>query len=498
MPSSKPPSLATLLDANHPLLTVQPDDEPGFLRYLAETLKSRKRSAWTWSATRGLRRGVPGSKPERADTEHPAAALTHLLDCELKPDTLVLLDIAEHLPDPVLARLLKDTLYDTEARDASLVFVGDPAKLPADLRAIATSYEPPLPDDQDLEALVKRLASQSKKTRRTKVRVTRRALNVMVRNLRGLSLPQAERVIAEAIAEGQALTDEDTNTMLAAKRRLLHADGLLEYVQTPLNLSDIAGIRHLKRWLHDRRDAFSEDAEAFGLNPPRGVLMLGVPGSGKSLCAKAIAASWERPLLRLDPGALFDRYIGESEHRLRTALQQAEAMSPVVLWIDEIEKGFASASSRSNDGGTSQRMFGSLLTWMQDHTAPVFLVATANNIDALPPELLRKGRFDELFFVDLPSPAVRKAIFSIHLAKRKLDPKQFDLKQLAAASDGYTGAEIEAAITSALFAAFPSRTKPNTDAIATALRTSPPLSVTMAERLANLRHWAKTRTVPAD
>ncbi|MEM1211011.1 MAG: AAA family ATPase [Planctomycetota bacterium] len=498
MSHTRPPSLDTLLDANHPLITVQPDDEPAFLRELADTLKTHRHSAWTWSATRGLQRGVPSSVTERGNTEHPAAALTHHLDSDLKPDTLILLDVAEHLPDPVLARLLKDTLHDTAKRGATLVLLGNPAPLPANLRDTAVAYEPPLPDDDQLEALVKQLASQAKKHRRTEVRVTRRALNTMVRNLRGLSLPQARRVVAEAITNDPSFTDEDANHMLATKRRMLHADGLLEYVQTPLNLSDIAGIRHLKQWLKDRRDAFTDDAEAFGLQPPRGVLMLGVPGSGKSLCAKAIAASWERPLLRLDPGALFDRYIGESERRLRQALDQAEAMSPVVLWIDEIEKGFASASSRSNDGGTSQRMFGSLLTWMQDHTAPVFLVATANNIDALPPELLRKGRFDELFFVDLPSPTVRKAIFSIHLTKRKLNPKSFGLKRLADASDGYTGAEIEAAIASSLFAGFPSRTKPNTDAIEKALKTSPPLSVTMAERLASLRQWAKTRTVSAD
>ncbi|MEM6855440.1 MAG: AAA family ATPase, partial [Planctomycetota bacterium] len=234
------------------------------------------------------------------------------------------------------------------------------------------------------------------------------------------------------------------------------------------------------------------------LRPPRGMLLLGVPGAGKSLCAKAVASSWQRPLLRLDPSALYDRYIGESERRLRSALEQAEAMSPLVLWIDEIEKGFASAAAQSNDGGLSQRMFGTLLSWMQEHTAPVFIVATANNIDALPPELLRKGRFDEIFFVDLPSATVRKAIFRIHLSRRKLDPQTVDLKQLADASEGYTGAEIEAAIESALFEGFPSRKRPDTQTLIAAIRQSPPLSVTMGEKMHHLRRWAESRTVMAD
>jgi len=226
--------------------------------------------------------------------------------------------------------------------------------------------------------------------------------------------------------------------------------------------------------------------------------MLGVQGAGKSLCAKAIATAWRRPLMKLDPSVLFDRYIGESERRLREALKQAESMAPVVLWIDEIEKGFASAASHSIDGGLSQRMFGTLLTWMQEHKAAVFLAATANNIEALPPELLRKGRFDEIFFVDLPGEAARKQIFQIHIRKRGRDPKAFDTQALAAASEGYSGAEIEQAVVAALHVAFSAKGKLDTQMIATALAGSPPLSVTMAERINRLRAWAAGRCVPAE
>ena len=216
------------------------------------------------------------------------------------------------------------------------------------------------------------------------------------------------------------------------------------------------------------------------------------------MCAKAIATAWTRPLLKLDPGARYDRYIGESERRLRDAFAQAEAMAPVVLWIDEIEKGFASAGESSNDGGLSRRMFGSLLTWMQEHTAPVFLVATANDVQSLPPELLRKGRFDEIFFVDLPGEAAREAILSLHLKRRKQDPATFDIPALIATSKGYSGAEIEQAIVSGLHTAYNTRKTLETAHVADALRTSPPLSVIMAERIGQLRRWAKDRCVPAD
>ena len=241
-----------------------------------------------------------------------------------------------------------------------------------------------------------------------------------------------------------------------------------------------------------------DEAARFGIETPRGVLMLGVQGAGKSLCAKAIATAWQRPLLRMEAGALYDKYIGESERRLRMLLRQAEMMAPIVLWIDEIEKAFASAASRSTDGGLSQRMFGALLTWMQEHTEPVFLVATANDIEALPPELLRKGRFDEIFFVDLPLRNTRRDIFAIHLRKRKRDPNRFDLEKLADASDGFSGAEIEQAIIAGLHKAFAKDRELDTVLLLEAVASSPPLAVTMAERIDALRQWAVGRCVPAE
>jgi SpoVK/Ycf46/Vps4 family AAA+-type ATPase len=257
-------------------------------------------------------------------------------------------------------------------------------------------------------------------------------------------------------------------------------------------------MKRLKKWLELRKDAFGPEAAEFGLTAPRGVLMLGVQGAGKSLCAKAIATAWHQPLLRMDPSTLYASYIGESERNLREALRQTEMMSPVILWIDEIEKAFASAASRSADGGLSQRMFGTLLTWLQEHEAPVFVVATANDIEALPPELLRKGRFDEIFFVDLPIAATRKEILAIHLRKRNREPEKFDVDELAEASEGYSGSEIEQAIISALHEAYANKRDVDTGLILSALRNSPPLTVTMAESVEALRAWAEGRCVPAD
>jgi SpoVK/Ycf46/Vps4 family AAA+-type ATPase len=268
-------------------------------------------------------------------------------------------------------------------------------------------------------------------------------------------------------------------------------------------MDEIGGLSRLKKWLHQRKDAMREDAREMGLSPPRGVMLLGVQGAGKSLAAKAIAAAWKRPLMKLDPSVLYDRYVGESERRLREALAQAEAMSPVILWIDEIEKGFAGAASTSNDGGLSRRMFGTLLNWMQEHSSPVFLVATANDIEALPPELLRKGRFDEIFFVDLPGDEARRKILAIHLKKRKQDPAAFDLALLAERCEGYSGAEIEQAVISALHGVYAGRARQaaaslTTERLLEAILASPPLSVTMAEKINALREWARGRCVPAD
>jgi SpoVK/Ycf46/Vps4 family AAA+-type ATPase len=265
-----------------------------------------------------------------------------------------------------------------------------------------------------------------------------------------------------------------------------------------VELDSIGGLRRLKQWLAQREHSFDPQARDFGVAAPRGVLMLGIQGAGKSLCAKAIATAWQRPLLRMDVGALYDKYVGESERRLRDALRQAEMMAPIVLWIDEIEKAFAAAASQSNDGGLSKRMFGCLLTWMQEHNYPVFLVATANDIEALPPELMRKGRFDEIFSSTCRAKMYAGRSSRFTCARGKRNPQSYELDQLATQTDGFSGAEIEQAVMAGLHKAFAEKRQLTTEDLLEIVRNSPPLSVTMAEKVAGLRRWALDRCVPAD
>jgi SpoVK/Ycf46/Vps4 family AAA+-type ATPase len=454
---------------------------------------------WTWTVTRGVSSvmELEGAKPVE-NTEHPAAALYYMAH-QLQGRTFCLmLDLAPHMDDARTLRALRETIAAFRRTGSCLILLDHDSKLPEVIQCESTRFDVSLPGQQELAKLVRDTLRRAHKKKAVDVRIKQRELDIAVRNLRGLTRSAARQIVLDTIADDQTFDAEDINRILAQKRRHLHHDGLLEFVESPVDLTSIGGMRNLKQWLKQREDVFSAEAAQFGLVPPRGLLLLGVQGAGKSLAAKAIATGWKRPLLRLDPSVLYDRYVGESERRLRQALDQAQAMAPIVLWIDEIEKGFASAAAHSTDGGLSQRMFGTLLTWMQEHGEPVFLVATANNIEALPPELLRKGRFDEIFFVDLPDAAVRRQILEIHLRKRNREPQEFDVHALASASDGFSGAEIEQAVIAALHCAFSEKAELGTRHIMDAISQTAPLSVTMRERVAGLREWAEGRCVPAD
>ncbi len=491
--------LESLFRARHHCVSIITHEEDYALSLVRETVIRTGGEIWIWSVIGGVRDGlITDSKPV-PETEHPAAGLYHLAQRSLTAGSIaVTLDLAGHLKDERVLRLLRELLCRFRSIGCQLVMIDHLDELPPVIRSESARLEISLPDTEELNRIVRDTLRRMHREQSIEVDITRRGLQTIIRNLRGLTRRQAEQIIVEAVAEDRRFDEQDINHVLAAKRRALHQEGLLEYVEVPVSADEIGGLRRLKRWLAQRSGAFDAEAGRFGLTAPRGVLMLGVQGAGKSLCAKAIATAWQRPLLRMDVGALYDRYVGESEKRLRDALAQAEKMAPIILWIDEIEKAFASAASRSTDGGLSQRMFGTLLTWMQEHTAPVFLVATANDIEALPPELLRKGRFDEIFFVDLPSADAREQIAAIHFRKRKRDPVEFDLAAIAQASEGYSGAEIEQAIISALHDAYADKAELTTERVIQALRNSPPLSVTMAESIEALRRWAKHRCVPAD
>jgi SpoVK/Ycf46/Vps4 family AAA+-type ATPase len=310
---------------------------------------------------------------------------------------------------------------------------------------------------------------------------------------------EAEKIVSRILLEDAALTERDIERVSSAKRQVIEQGRLLEYEPAIQGMNDVAGLAGLKEWLAKRKLIVADPnrAEAFGLSFPKGVLLLGVPGCGKSLCAKSVAREWGLPLLRLDPANLYDRYMGDSEKNFRRALQTAERMAPVVLWIDELEKAFAS-SGGEEDGGVSRRIFGSFLSWLQDRQGDVFVVATSNDVTTLPPEFIRKGRFDEVFFVDLPSPEVRREILSIHLAKRKHQGNGLDLDAVVRATEGFSGAELEQAIVAALYTAFARGSLLTTEILMEEIAETRPLARTMPERIAGLRAWAKDRTVAAD
>jgi len=488
------------IKSGYPCISIATQEEFYTLQLVRSVAKKLNLAVWIWSASQGVRDGLAMLEDSLtiSGTEKPEAGLNNL--AASKERTIcVTLDMAQYIAGGGKPqRLVRDMIESFEKTNRTLVMIDSADKLPDVIKSCARPFEISFPDRKELERIIVNTLRRIHKKTPIEIGITRSGLDIIIRNLRGLTRRQAEQVIADATTHNQRFDDNDINVIIASKRRMIQGGGLLEYIKTPLTLDEIGGMKNLKKWLKTRQNAFSDDAREFGLNPPRGVLMLGVQGAGKSLCAKAIATAWHQPLLRMDPGALYASYIGESERNLREALRQTEMMSPVILWIDEIEKAFASAASRSADGGLSQRMFGTLLTWLQERTAPVFVVATANDIEALPPELLRKGRFDEIFFVDLPSPEVRKEIFSIHLKKRQRNPKNFALEALVDASEGYSGSEIEQAILSALHEAYDKKQKLTAELILQALEFSPPLSVTMAEKVKSLQRWAQGRYVSAD
>jgi SpoVK/Ycf46/Vps4 family AAA+-type ATPase len=489
--------LDLLIRAGNPVVAVETRDEDGAVAIIRKLAEDTHRPLFEWSITSGLNRTVPkfadiGVKPGK-----PVTALEYVLEHTGTGKELYLFkDLAPHAKDATVARLLRDVY----AREDVCAILVDSEPLPESIRRLCIPLPMPLPTTEELEAVIRDVYHKIANTSLAEIKVTlaKRDLTEMAGTLRGMTAAEAARVVASVIHDDNALTREDLPRLIEAKRNRLQSTGCLESITVNVTVDEIGGLGRLKQWLARRRGGMTPQARAFGIDPPRGILLLGVQGCGKSLCAKAVAADWTMPLLRLDPGVLYQKFVGESESRLREALAQAEAMAPVVLWVDEIEKAFASAAAESADGGLSQRIFGTLLSWMQDHHHPIFMVATANNISALPPELMRKGRFDEVFFVDLPDATARAAIWGVHLAKRKRDPKKFRLDELAKTAEGFSGAEIEQAVVSGLYAAFSGNRELTTEDLVAECATTRPLSVLMAEKITELREWAEGRCVPAD
>ena len=355
-----------------------------------------------------------------------------------------------------------------------------------------------LPRIEDFDQLLDRIIDDVKDTPQVQIDLNADARERLLHAAGGLTLKEAENVFAKTLVLNGKLDADDVSVIFSEKQQIIKKSGLLEYYEATEDFSQVAGLDNLKQWLVKRRIAFTDRAARFGLSPPRGVMLLGVQGCGKSLCAKAVASLWNLPLLRFDVGQMFSSLVGSSEENVRRAIQTAESVAPVILWIDEIDKALAgSAASAGSDGGTSTRVFGTILTWLSEKSSPVFVICTANEIAHLPPELLRKGRLDEIFFVDLPSDNERVEILRIHLKKRSRDPGKFDLAALARASEGFSGAEIEEAVISALFDAFSGQVELSTELIQKTLAETVPLSKTMNEEMSRLRSWASGRARPA-
>jgi SpoVK/Ycf46/Vps4 family AAA+-type ATPase len=488
--------LELLIEAGNPLISIVTHDEQRATEIVNEAVEHLGLPLLEWSVTKGMERVLPSYGETEIKGGKAAPALDSVLDAKEGREVYLFKDLGPHCKDPYVVRQLRDVY---RRQRVTLVLI-DAEPLPEVIRRLAVPVDMPLPDATELEEVIKETFRRirDKSYYEIESTVTKRDIEQMAQTLRGLTCNEAARVIAAAIYNDHKLTPSDLPEIVEYKRNLLRAAGCLDSINVNVTADEIGGLANLKRWLAKRRGGLSKGARDFGLDLPRGMLLLGVQGCGKSLCAKVVAADWNMPLLRMDPGVLYQKYIGESENRLREALRQAETMSPVVLWIDEIEKAFASAGVDSSDGGLSQRMFGTLLTWMQDQRAPIFIVATANDIDALPPELMRKGRFDEVFFVDLPDVKSREQILRIHLKRRKRQPEKYALTEIATLAAGFSGAELEQLVVSAMYAAFAEGKELTDDHLRAEAHATKPLSILMSERIEELREWAKDRCVPAD
>jgi SpoVK/Ycf46/Vps4 family AAA+-type ATPase len=489
--------LELLIASRFPIIAIDTQEEARALALVARCAARRKLPLWSWSLTSGWASG-PARLALTAEAASPPEALRHLSRVQA-PGVWVLLDFHPFLDDPLHVRLLKEIAGDHDRVPRTVVLIGHHTEIPPEIDKLAVRFELALPDDAAVEAIVKDEIVDWQKRHARKLAGDRTSYDMLQRHLRGMVEADVRRLVRQAIEADGVLDSGDLARVVAQKHRLFGKEGLLSFELDTARFADVAGLASLKRWLERRRTPFlgvAGPAGAAPLDVPKGIMLLGVQGCGKSLAAKAVAGAWNVPLLRLDVGALYDKYIGETERKLRTALQSAEAMAPCVLWIDEIEK--ALSSSDGGDDGASRRVLGTLLTWMAERDAPVFIVATSNDIEALPPELVRKGRLDEIFFVDLPEAASRQEILSIHLRKRGQDPARFDLARLAAACDGYSGAEIEQAVICAAYEAHARSAALDDATIADEIARTKPLSVVMAERVARLRDWASGRTVPAD
>lgn len=489
--------LRTLVLSRNAGISIETDDEERASTLIAATAKDLNLTLIEWSIAKGMR--FADTPNYMADSESPTKALK-AIDVYKGDAIFVLKDFSRHLSEPALERHLRE-LLERFARPPSLTTVmilDSNVAIPGGLESLVTGFDIKMPSPKEYEQAIRGVIDALLINRRAQVELSSDQVPQLVEGLRGLTLNQARRAVAQVAIDDGRLSLDDMAALVEIKADFLERGGLLEYMPAASLDAELGGFANLRQWLARQKLAFGPSARALNLPAPKGLMLVGVQGCGKSLAAKAIARDWQMPLLRLDMGRLYDKFIGESEKNFRTAVSIAESLAPAVLWIDEIEKAISDGGGGTADGGLSQRIFGAFLTWLQEKEESVFVVATANDLSKLPPELMRKGRFDEIFFVDLPTAAERAEIFRIHLAFRKQNPASYDLAALAATTEGFSGAEIEHVVVTAMLDGLQQQRRPQTEDIVRVAATIVPLSRTRHEDVERLRQFARARFAPVN
>jgi ATP-dependent Zn protease len=483
-----------LVKSRVPLITIETRDEKEAVLLIISLASSVRKPVYGWNLIRGFslldRKGnISGS-----NLLEPTEVLNTIFE-SYSSAIFILLDYHPYLKNDRNVRLIKEIALNSERLNHTIFFISTQIELPEEIKHLSANFELSFPSDNDIKVYLMELVEKWKTENSVReIRIDDAVLDLFIKNLHGLSFSEIRRIFFNALRDN-AITKDDIPEIAKAKYFLLNKDNVLYYEHDSSTFSDVGGLKNLKEWLDKRKKVFIGDNLGKGIDTPKGILLLGVQGSGKSLAAKAVAGTWGIPLLRLDFGTLYNKYYGETERKTREALKMADMMAPCVLWIDEIEKGLA---SETNDSGTSKRVLGTILTWMAERKTHVFLVATANDIQNLPPELMRKGRMDEIFFVDLPSDDIRKEILIIHLKKRELNPENFDLNKISIACEGFSGSEIEQVIVSGFYSVIGGYKQLTTEILLDEIKKTKPLSVIMAENIEAMREWAMDRTVAAN
>lgn len=491
-PSSTFSEVRLLIQSRCPLLYLTSHEEDRVIKHISHIAKDLKKKFYTWSITTGLvEMNVPEDEISDLESFNDPTDILHHIERSKEDAIFLLKDFHCFMEDFTTVRKLRDLFNSLKTSYKNIIILAPTLKLPIELNKEITVLDIPLPSSDEFIELINEIKSSLKQTM---VELDEKDIQSLARASHGLTLCEAENVFSKAIVSESKLSKNGIPYILNEKKQIVRKSGILEFYPSSNKINDLGGFNSLKKWLEERGQAlFSSNAKKYGLPEPKGILLLGPPGTGKSLTAKVVSTYWQLPLLKLDFGKIFSGLVGSSEENMREALKTAEGLAPSVLWLDEIEKGISGGKSSSSDGGTAARVFASFLTWMQEKKSTVFVIATANDISKLPPELLRKGRFDEIFFLDLPKEKEKEEIFQIHLQKKGRDPKKFDLVTFAREAKDFTGAEIEQAITDALFSSFNKKKEVSNEEVIAAIKACIPLSVTYSTELNELREWAKLR-----